>query len=110
MNDDYEKLNPARVRTIRVEWEWISVNERLPPISYLESDNEDDPHEAYPVLVFSDEEPGIFSVAYLVKEQNEDRWNFGDLSWEIYIPNGGGVDEVDFDVFSHWMPLPKPPK
>jgi len=91
--------------------QWISVKENPPQVSYLESNNEDDPYECYPVLVFSPERPGIFCVASLVKEQDENDWNYEELSWELYIPgNGGNIEEVDFDVFTHWMPLPEPPK
>src|SRR5690349_18556236 len=94
-----------------MKMEWISIKDRLPPLSYLESDNEEDPYECYPVLVYSEEQPGICCVAYLVKEQDEDKWSYGDLSWELYIPsNGGDIIERDLETFTKWMPLPEPPK
>lgn len=90
---------------------WISIKDKKPPISYLGSDNAEDLYECHPVLVLSKEEPGIYCVAYLVKNQNENHWNFGKLSWEFYIPGqGGDIIERDFDTFTHWMPLPEPPK
>lgn len=90
--------------------EWISVKDRLPEISYFESDNESVPYESHPVLVFSSEKPGIMCVAYLCQEQDEKKWSFGDFSWESYIPgDGGNIAEIDFEVFSYWMPLPSPP-
>jgi len=91
--------------------EWISVKERLPKISYLESDNVEDPYECYPILVFCPEKPGIFCVAHLIKNQDENDWNYDELSWELYIPgNGGSIIEVDFDFFTHWMLLPTTPE
>jgi hypothetical protein len=94
-----------------MKMEWISVKEKLPPISYLESDNEDDQYECYPVLVFSEEAPGIYCVAYLVQNQDEDNWNLGDLSWQLYIPGSGGdIIDRDLEVFSLWMTLPDLPK
>jgi len=91
--------------------EWISIEDRMPSISFPESDNVNDPYESCPVLVYSSESPGIQCVAYLVKEQDENDLNFGDLSWELYIPgNGGDIVYKDLDIFSHWMPLPEPPK
>jgi len=65
--------------------EWISVKERLPKISYLESDNVEDPYECYPILVFCPEKPGIFCVAHLIKNQDENDWNYDELSWEFFI-------------------------
>jgi len=91
--------------------EWIKCSDRLPKISYIESDNEDDPYECYPVLVYSVEKPGIFCVAYLEQNQDEDDWNFEDLFWQLYIP-GEGRDIINSDLktFDYWMPLPSPPK
>ena len=89
---------------------WISVKDKLPKISYLESYNENDPYEDYPVLVKSDENY-VFCVAYLVKEQDPNDWNFGELSWELYIPgNGGDIIYRDFEEFTHWMELPESPE
>lgn len=90
--------------------EWINVEDRLPKLSYVESDNQDDPYESYPILVYSPESPGIMCVASLIQEQNEKKWSFGEYRWEVYIPGGGGsIDEVDFETFTHWIPLPEPP-
>ena len=89
--------------------EWIDCKKELPQVSYLESDNEDDPYEAYNVLLLGKFEKDIF-VGYLVKEQDEDSWNVGDLSWETYIPTeGGSIENIDFDQVTHWMPLPNLP-
>jgi hypothetical protein len=89
---------------------WFKLEEKLPPISYVESDNENDPYESYPVMVFSKESPGIQCVAHLVKEQDENDWNFGRLSWELYIPGEGGhIVNADLETFSHWRKLPKNP-
>lgn len=48
---------------MKEEWkkkmEWVSLKDKLPPISYLESDNADDPYESYPVLVGSEEGPDV---------------------------------------------------
>jgi hypothetical protein len=88
--------------------EWIKCSDRLPEISYVESDDVDHPYEGYYVLLLSDE--NRCCVGYLVKEQDEEKWSFEDLSWEIYIPGEGrSIEEVDFEVFTHWMPLPKLP-
>lgn len=90
---------------------WIRVEEQLPELSYEESDDYDHPYESYPVLVFCPERPGIQCVAYLVQDQDEESWNYGDLSWELYVPGDGrNILEVEFSVFTHWMPLPHPPK
>ncbi len=92
-----------------VEMEWISVKDELPKLSYLESDNADDPYECYPVFVKSDER-NVFCVAYLVREQDHDKWDFGEISWELYIPgNGGDILHRDFETFTHWMELPEGP-
>lgn len=89
---------------------WFKLEEKLPTVSYLESDNENDPYEGHPVLVFSKESPGIQCVAYLVKEQDENDWNFGLLSWELYVPGeGGDIVHKDLETFSHWRKLPKNP-
>jgi len=85
---------------------WIRCLDKLPKISYLESDNVDDPYESYDVLLLSKE--GDYCVGYLVKEQDENKWKYGDLSWEMHIPGEGGkIEHLDFDVFTHWMPLPE---
>lgn len=90
--------------------EWISVKDRLPEISYFESDDVEHPYESFEVMVFCPQEPGIFCVAYLVMNQNENDWNYKELSWESYIPSRGGhIEDVDFETFTHWMPLPQPP-
>lgn len=86
--------------------EWISVKEKLPPISYVESDDEDHPYEGIHFLLYSTQK--CMCVGYLVKDQDEKSWNHGDLSWEVYIPNEH-IEDVDFEKFTHWMPLPKPP-
>lgn len=96
-------------RTIGVRPKWISVETELPPISFLESDEEDDPYECHPVLVYSDENPGIMCVAYLEKDQDKDSWNYGDLSWSVYMPGGNLESGLEKEVFTHWMPLPNPP-
>ena len=90
---------------------WIRVEDELPPLSYVESDNPDDPYECYPVLVFSNEIPGIYCIAYLQKEQDKEAWDFGELSWQIYIPgiNGGDIIDRALDEFDYWMPLPQMP-
>lgn len=87
--------------------EWISVKDRLPQLSYVESDNEDDPYESNPILLYSNE--NIPFVGYLIKEQDEKCWDFGEFQWGCYIP-GGHINDVDFDKVTHWMPLPSPPE
>lgn len=87
--------------------DWIRVKEKLPKISYLESDNADDPYESYPVLLYSPEK--CCCVGYLVKNQDEGRWDYGELSWEAYIPDVSAIHDLDFDTFTHWMPLPNRP-
>ncbi len=88
---------------------WISVKDRLPPLSYVESDNVDDAYEGIHFLLFTKED--VCVVGYLVQNQDKDDWNFGEYTWEIYIPCAGGlIEELDFDKVTYWMPLPKPPK
>lgn len=102
-----EKVNPENncVRPI-----WFSTKEKNPPISYLESDNFDDPYECYPVLVYSNESPGIYCIAALCKNQNEGDWDFGRLFWQLYIPGSGGdIIDRSFEIFSHWMKIPSQP-
>ena len=68
--------------------EWISVEDRLPPI-----DTE--------VLVFSH---GNISVCSLVQTDKEVR----DVVWEdVY---GYWDDDEGVAAVTYWMPLPKPPK
>lgn len=91
--------------------EWIKCSDKLPELSYFESDNTDDPYECFPVLVYSQEEPGIYCVAYLQQEQDEAKLSFGDLSWQLYLPgNGGEIVDRDLETFTHWMPLPSSPE
>lgn len=92
-----------------MKYEWVDCKERLPPLSFIESDNADDPYEGHDVLVYSDEDLGICCVACLRKNQNEDSWNYGDLFWQVYIPGAGTLTDVDFEVFTKWMPLPQLP-
>lgn len=92
--------------TIGIRPKWISCKDRLPKISYNEND-QNDTYTSHPVLVYCNERPGIQCVAYLVQEQDENSWNFEELSWELYIPgNGGEIIDRDFETFTHWMPLP----
>lgn len=89
---------------------WINIKDQLPSVSYLETNNEEDPYECYPVLVYAEEAPGIYCVAYLVQEQDENNWNFGELSWELYIPGSGGdIIGRSLENFTKWIPLPKIP-
>lgn len=91
--------------------EWISVKDQLPPVSFIESDDENVPYECHYFLVFSDEKPGIMCVASLMQIQDPEHWNEGDFYWDLYIPKcGGNTIERDFDCFTHWMHLPQPPK
>jgi len=89
--------------------EWISVKKRLPPLSYYESDDPDSPFESYNVLLYCDPE---ICVGYLVKNQDEFDWNFGDMGWECYIPDDGGgtIRKIEFKSVTHWMELPEGPK
>lgn len=88
--------------------EWISVKEKLPPLSYVESDNADDEYKAHYVLLYSNEK--TFCVGYLVKEQDEEKWSCGDLSWEVLLPGEDWtIHDINFDIFTHWCELPKPP-
>lgn len=86
--------------------EWISLKDTLPP--YVDVDNYGD---WFPVLVFSREKPGNCCVAYLCKICNEEDFNYGELSWNIYVPgeNGDVLMGIYFTEFTHWMPLPPPP-
>ena len=91
---------------------WISVNDCLPKLSYQESDDATDPYEAFPVLVFNKvkDDEYEFCVAYLVQNQDKESWNYGEFSWELYVPgNGGTILTRDIEEFTHWMPLPKEP-
>lgn len=94
--------------------EWKRVKDELPKISYLESDDYEECYRSFPVLVWYEEmnnEEGIYCVAYLIKNQNENSWNFEQLSWELYVPSGGGdILRVGLSEFTHWMPLPNKPE
>ena len=91
--------------------QWISVKNNLPSLSYVESDDGDDPYECLPVLVFSSEKPGICCVAYLEMNQDEDDWNFQELTWKVYVPGDNmTIEDIKFEKFTHWMPLPEPPE
>lgn len=90
---------------------WNKLTDKLPPISGLFSDEDDyDEEKNYPVLVFSPQDSGIQCVACLVQEQDEMKWNFGDLSWELYIPGDGfNIIYRDLEDFTHWIELPTNP-
>jgi len=85
--------------------QWIKCSDRLPEISYLESDNQDGPYKCNPVLCFSPERPGVFCVGYLLKKNKKKR----KFSWEFYIPSGD-ISQGCFEEITHWMPLPNPPE
>jgi len=68
--------------------EWISVEDRLPPI-----DTE--------VLVFSH---GNMNVCSLIRPDEE----MADVVWEDDY--GYWDDDEGVAAVTHWMPLPKPPK
>jgi hypothetical protein len=96
---------------IIVRPKWISLKDDLPKLSYSARDNEDNPYECYPVLLYCPEQPGIQCVGYLVREEDKTKFDYGDLAWEVYVPgNAGNILDIDFDVFSHWTPLPTPPE
>lgn len=90
---------------------WNKITDKLPPVSglYHDDSNYDEPKD-YPVLVFSPQDSGIQCVACLIQEQDEKKWNFEDLSWELYIP-GDESDIIyrDLEDFTHWIELPKNP-
>lgn len=91
--------------------DWIKVSDRIPQISYLESDNADDPYGCFPVLVFVPEKPGIMCVAHIEQNQDENSWNFGEYHWQVYVPGEpGDICGMDFEVVTHWMALPKAPE
>lgn len=85
---------------------WTKCSEKLPEISYIESDNEDDPYIGIYYLLYSPQ--NCMCVGYLTMNQEEHSFNFKELSWEIYSPDGTIID-IDFESFTHWMPLPEPP-
>ena len=90
--------------------EWIEVSKKLPPLSYVESDNEDDYYKPIYVLAkhaLSD----VCAVVILVQNQDEESFGFGDYTWEVYIPAFDAYlhDDIPFKTYSHWMPLPRLP-
>ena len=86
--------------------EWIKCSDRMPELSYVESDNEDDPYECHPILLYCPQK--CMCVGYLEMNQDEESWNFKELFWSTYLPNGN-IYDLDFDKFTHWMPLPELP-
>ena len=91
--------------------EWISVKDKLPQLSYVESEDSGYPYDSYNVLLYTSAAhcEGVICVGFLEQEQDEDKWEFGDFSWVCYIPDENIV-MVPFETFTHWMPLPKPPE
>jgi len=89
--------------------EWIKCSERLPPKSYIESDDADIPYEAHRVLLLIpnsqdyDVMCGWYEEEDLSPFPNIPRW----IGWVITDEDGYCVD---LKTPTHWMPLPKPPQ
>ena len=89
--------------------EWIKCTDQLPPLSFCDSDNPNDYYGPIPVIVWAPYPWSYSCVACLCKDNDEDSNNFGEYYWDIYIPFSEHTDEIDFDTFTLWMPLNKPP-
>lgn len=88
--------------------EWISVSEKLPPLSFVESDDAEDPYESNMILLYISNDRGSEHSEILVGiYEEEDLSPFPNIpSWASY--NGGSWHDLE-TYPTHWMPLPAPP-
>lgn len=85
---------------------WIKVSNRLPPASFVESDDDDLPYEAIPVLLCLPDRNDHDLVVGIYEETVLDPFpNIG--IWKGW--NGENWSDLPVDP-SHWMPLPDFPK
>lgn len=93
--------------------EWINIKDKLPPLSYIKSDNEEDSYEGIHILVYYHDiyrniDHGI-CVAYLESASEED-WD-QNPKWSIFIPGDNpGSRELGKINITHWAELPKFPE
>lgn len=94
--------------------EWISVEDRLPPLQWSDPDQEGNKY-FYPLEVLLLRElPGKEGIRHTISVGDYDtacipaEWRV----WNEFV-DGEGYDEIEsrlVDDVTHWMPLPKPPK
>ena len=80
-----------------IEIEWINVNDKLP-----EKDEW--------VLVFNKVD-GVIMASLFVGKKYTDQMGLREFKWwKTMFSNCCDRDMRDFEEFTHWMPLPQPPK
>jgi uncharacterized protein DUF551 len=90
--------------------EWISVSDRLPPRSFIESDDDSIEYEGHMVLLFFPASEGSPEENYEILVgiyEEEDLSPFPNIPhWRVYSNSWSNVESAP----THWMPLPDPPK
>ena len=89
--------------------QWISMKDRLPAASYIESDNDSDPYEANMVLFYipGGKNPDDYEIVTGWYEE-ENLYPFPNIP-HFFGWNGKSLDDLDYKEPTHWMTLPEPP-
>jgi hypothetical protein len=111
LHHDYEngvEIRKCHMCEKEMLMEWISVKDKLPPVSFVESDVESDPYEPYPVLFFI---PGHSDGEIVVGWYEEENLSPFPNIPRFVLWNGHNMDDsTEVGEPTHWMPLPEPPK